>query len=134
MNLNTLHRSERLKSAKSISQLFETGKSLFIHPIRLLYHINPSSECVLIKVGFAAPKKSFRRAIDRNILKRRMREAYRINKSKFLILDKSPFPGLEIMFIYQGKEIEDFTKISVCTIELLKKLSIKLSKMNYVRI
>jgi ribonuclease P protein component len=126
MKVNTLGRSERLKSKKCISALFETGSSLSVHPIRLIYILKSSPDNSPVKIGFTVPKKKFKRAIDRNLLKRRMREAYRLNK--LLLEDNSQNNQLclEIMLIYQGQELEDFNKISNCIKKLLKMLSQKI--------
>jgi len=128
MNRNTLGRSERLKSEKVISELFETGISMVVQPIRLIYQLKSSTENFPIKVGFAVPKKNFKRAVDRNLLKRRMREAYRLNKQLFFKEGSNTLTGLEIMLIYQGQKAEDFTKISESIIALLNKLSQKTLK------
>ena len=128
MNQQTFKRSERLKSEKAISELFETGSSLSVHPIRLIYSLKSSPGSSPVQIGFTVPKKNFKRAVDRNLLKRRMREAYRLNK--FLLDDESQNnrPCLEIMLVYQGHESEDFNKISTCIKKLLKMLSQKIPK------
>ena len=128
MNLNTLGRSERLKSEKSISLLFETGSSLSVQPIRLIFLLKSSPENFPVKIGFAVPKKNFKRSVDRNLLKRRMREAYRLNKHILIKEGQSTLPGLEIMLIYQGQKVEDFDRICNSIKELLKKLSLKILK------
>ena len=126
MNSNTLGRTERLKSEKSISQIFETGKSLSVYPLRLIYQLKSPENNVPVKIGFAVPKKNFKRAVDRNLIKRRMREAYRLNKQILQGENKVSVSGLEIMLIYQGKKSEDFEKISNCLKNLLNKLSLRL--------
>jgi ribonuclease P protein component len=126
MSSNTLGRSERLKSEKAINQLFETGTSLSVNPVRLIYQMNPATEKFPVKIGFAVPKKNFKRAVDRNLLKRRMREAYRLNKSLIAKEILPSFSCLEIMLIYQSRKIEDYDKIRLSIIDLLKKLSSKI--------
>ena len=131
MKRNTLGRGEHLKSEKSITGLFETGKSLSLHPIRLIYQPVPPSNNFPVKVGFAVPRKNFKRAVDRNLLKRRMREAYRLKKN-LLVLSDNPglIQGIDIMLVYQGHTIEDYNKISESIAGLLKKLAAKISKNN----
>lgn len=128
MDHQSLRRSERLKSEKAISALFETGSSLSVPPIRLIYLLKSSPENIPIKIGFAVPKKNFKRAVDRNLIKRRMREAYRLNKYLITNEIENANPGIDIMLVYQGQKIEDYNKISHCVTELLKKLSLKTAK------
>jgi len=128
MNLNTLGRSERLKSEKSICRLFETGSHLSAYPIRLIYQSTRSTDNFPFKIGFTVPKKNFNRAVDRNLLKRRMREAYRLNKQILNIKEPKFQFGLEIMLVYQSQKAEDFIKISDCIKILLKKLLSKILK------
>jgi ribonuclease P protein component len=126
MDDHTLHRSERLKSEKSISELFVAGRTLSVMPIRLIYILKSSTDKTPFKIGFAVPKKNFKKAVDRNLLKRRMREAYRLNKH-ILPQEKSiDLPCLEIMLIYQGQKSENFDIIANSIEELLKKLSVKI--------
>jgi ribonuclease P protein component len=125
MNIKKFGRSERLKSEKAIEALFETGRSLYQQPIRLIFKQNLSAENSITKVGFAVPKKNFKRAVDRNVIKRRMREAYRLNKFVLFSENSGPSAALDIMLIFQGQKIEDFTIIEDSIRSLLKKLLLK---------
>ncbi|MEL6358617.1 MAG: ribonuclease P protein component [Bacteroidota bacterium] len=74
----TFKQEERLKSRKRIEELFKEGKAVNLPPLRLLYL--PCDELPNHQVLFTVSKKRFKRAVTRNKLKRRMREAYRLNK------------------------------------------------------
>jgi len=124
---NTSVRSERLKSEKAIADLFDSGSSLSAHPIRLLFRLIPSENDSTFRIGFAVSKKNFKRAVDRNLLKRRMREAYRIN-IPIVLNDEVSGVEMNIMFVYQGNQLEEYLKISECMTELLKKLKQRISK------
>jgi ribonuclease P protein component len=128
MNHQSLGRSERLKSEKSISELFETGESLSVQPIRLIYNLKSSQDYIPVKVGFAVSKKNFKKAVDRNLIKRRMREAYRLNKTLLVTEPTNKLNILEIMLIYQGQKSESFDLINNCIKQLLNKLSVRLHK------
>ncbi len=87
-------RIERLKSEKIISQLFRGSNSLTGYPLRLVWtEITPplskeaDNQIVIdyppIQFGLSVPKKFFKKAVERNLLRRRIREAYRLHKARF---------------------------------------------------
>lgn len=122
----TLGRSERLKSEKGISELFDKGYSISTTLVRLVYRKNAHPDTTCIKAGFSVPKKNFKKAVDRNYLKRLMRESYRRNKDILSFSTATNPPQIDIMFIFQGKTLSDFESIETSIISLLKKLNQKL--------
>ena len=112
-------RQERLKSRKAISTLFEEGKSLYSYPIKILYSVGSNSPDPLypVKCGFSVSKRNFPRAVDRNLLKRRMREAWRLNKSGLVAGAREKGIFLNVFVVYAGKETEAY--------ELVKKSVVK---------
>jgi ribonuclease P protein component len=137
----TFKKSERLNSKKVIEQLFdkkgrETNQSVFLYPFRVSYisdlgfgiadledDINPKSEIenpksqILISVS----KRFFKHAVDRNLVKRRTREAYRLNKHLLLQKLDSQIPTY-IAFVYIGKVIEDYAKIEKSMKAIFQKM------------
>ncbi len=106
----TFSKSERLCSSKTIELLFTEGKSFVKYPLRIskLQTANhPSTVQLLISV----PKKRFKRANKRNLLKRRIREAYRLNKHELTELISQKEYGLALSFIYLPTEILTFQEI-----------------------
>ena len=108
---------ERLKSRKLIQKLFREGKSLKAYPIIAVYYGGAEHESV--QVGFSVSKRRFRKAVDRNLLKRRMREAYRLNRGE---LGVQNLKGVALMLIYVGKDPADFGQIEKSVRKALSKL------------
>ncbi len=78
-------RQQRLKKKKLIDILFQEGTQEKLYPILFFYHPNPDHSIKNHQVLFSVPKRLFRKAVDRNEIKRKLREAYR--KNKYLIMD-----------------------------------------------
>ena len=102
-----------------IDRLFAEGQSLKKYPLRLIYlPIEPHGETNL-KTAVSVPKRNFKKAVDRNHLKRLMREAFR--KNKYLVSSELEH-SYALMFIYTGREKASYTKLFSVTEELLKNL------------
>lgn len=118
---------ERLKSAKKIQSLFVVGKSLFKFPVKLAYHIGvlESGEVKEIKAAFSVPKKRLKKAVDRNKVKRRMREVYRLNK--MVLWDEMENVEMEVslMWVYVSDEILEYSTIEKAIKDLIKQLKVK---------
>jgi ribonuclease P protein component len=108
---NTFNKQERLYGKKAIDLLFDKGSSLTQQPIKLVYKSALSSQLYPSKAMFVAPKKKFKRAHDRNLLKRRMREAYRLNKNELYAKLSEKGKKINCAFIYLSNKIEDFETI-----------------------
>lgn len=107
--MNKFPKSERLHGQKQIEELFSKGTSFTIPPLRIVYLKKLQDSSVPNQVLVSASKKNFKRAVDRNQLKRRMREAYRLNKH--VLEDSLKEFYLVIGYIYVGKEIASYQEI-----------------------
>lgn len=103
----TLKREERLRGNISTGRLFSQGQSGFIYPFRY-YFITDDAEAATASILVSIPKKLFKRAVKRNLLKRRTREAYRLNKSILLSSEYSYTKATNIAFVYAAKEALDY--------------------------
>jgi len=112
-------REERLRSKKLIAELFSKGSSFNLYPLRFVYLKHPQPETTAPQILVSVSKKYFKKAVDRNRLKRQMREAYRQNRHKLLVNNGYPVRVLGIIFI--GKEKSAFDLI-------LKKLNLGLER------
>ena len=127
-NRFTFSKEERLCSKILIDQLFSGGgRSVYFPPFRFLFMpVEPSGEPYPAKVVFSVPKRCFKKAVDRNLLRRRMRESYRLNKLSFYELLNDNHQSLAIMVIYLDKEILDYSTIEAGMKKGLKKITAKL--------
>lgn len=121
----TYPKTEKLKSKKSIGLLFSEGQSVSKYPLRLVYVENSFENEELIKFGVSVSKKYFKNAVDRNRLKRILRECYRLNKSS---IQESVTKPMALMFFYQSKEVLSYQEINEKTIRLFEKFSEKIKE------
>ena len=115
---HTFPKSERLHSKKLIQELFEKGSSFYIYPFKVLFL--PLAEEGVHQVLFSVSKKKFKRAVDRNLIKRKIREAYRLNKHQLCSL-----PGkssLLMAYIYTGKKIPEYHFLEKRLLKSLRRL------------
>lgn len=104
-------KNEKLKSKKSIDLLFSKGKTVSAFPIRAIYLAKTETTGILINAGVAVSKKNIKLAVNRNLVKRRMREAYRLNNNEIKTLLEESKSELDLMFIYTSKQILDYKEI-----------------------
>lgn len=115
-------KNQKLCNEKSIEILFENGKSLSEKPFRIIYSIDYNNEDVFLKALIVVPKKRVRLASDRNVIKRRVKEAYRLQKSELEQYLKSNNHQLNLAIIYQKYEILDYKLIEEKIKLLLNRL------------
>jgi len=126
----TLSKSERLSSLKEIDQLFKEGKSVTQAPIRLIWMESdqPESTAPIIRVMFSAPKKKFSRAVDRNRIKRLLRECYRLEKNE-LVEKINTHQGYNIALVFTGNELPDFNTIQKALVNTFERWIKKITKV-----
>jgi ribonuclease P protein component len=115
---NTYSKVEKLKSQKQIEHLFSDGKSVAVYPLRLVFAKLPGTDETGLKIGVSASKKYFKKATQRNRIKRLLREAYRLNKT-LLWNDLTGF--YVMMLMYQSREEISYSELQQKTIQLFEK-------------
>lgn len=119
-----LKKTERLYKRDEFTLLFQKGKKSTAFPIRLIYLLRDieGSDTTPIKCAFSVPKRIFKRAVDRNLLKRKMREAYRLNRLGLKEQLKKDQKQLLLTFIYTAKDVRHYSDIEDKIILLLRPL------------
>ena len=115
-------KAERLKSRKQIDELFAKGKSFSVFPVKAIYIFDSTTENAGIQVGVTASKRFFKRAVDRNRIKRLLREAYRLQKEDLSLHIKASHKSAKVFFIYTDKTIADFETIKTAMYKCLQRL------------
>lgn len=139
-------KKERLCSKIVIEETLAKGKSIFHHPLKLVYHlknqdnINETSTSYIqtdssnVKIAVVVPKRLFKKAVDRNQLKRIIKEAYRLNKAVLQQAFKSEKKQISLFLIYTDKNKADFqfveTKIKVLLHQLIKRINFESNNDN----
>ena len=136
----TWTKAEKLKSRKRIEWVFKEGKSLSVFPFKVFFLlINPppppapsappsraSAPPSPLQAGFGAGSRHFKKAVDRNRIKRLSREAYRLQKQPLIDLLAEKGISMAVFFIYTGKELPDHStvkaKIGVALQKLIKEV------------
>lgn len=118
----TFHKEERLCSQKVIGELFTSGESFLSYPLKVVFLKTETAQLYPVQASFTVSKRNFKRAVKRNIMKRRMREAYRLNKPGFYEELTSRNLRVALMFIYVGKDISEYAAIEKGMISAFRKL------------
>jgi len=150
----TWKKAEKLKSRKHIERVFREGKSFSVFPYKVVFLVSPPgggptdqaevrplvggpalpargsgnqarSRAAAVQAGFGAASRNFKKAVDRNRIKRLSREAYRLQKGPLLEQLARKGLSMAVFFVFIGKELPDYptvsAKIGVALQKLLKE-------------
>ena len=122
-------KEERLKSKKLISQIFKEGNSFLVYPIRLVWKsIDPPYNAFPILFSMSVPKRAFPKAVQRNPLRRKIREAYRLNKH-FLYEHLTPTgKQYAFMLLYVAKKPLPYANIEQAVKKMMRKFLKEIEK------
>lgn len=117
--MQTFTKAERLLSKSEIERLYSHGKSFYSYPFKI-YLQETLEGSAPVKILITVPKRMYKRAVDRNKIKRLIREAYRKNKNVLIeALNQKP---LHVMFIYTSKTIEPYCIVEQKLLSAMKKI------------
>ena len=118
----TFKKEERLTSKKAIDRLFDKGMSFYLDPFHVIRTSEPFTSKFPVRVLISIPRKKIRKAVDRNLLKRRIREAYRLHKNPFLETLSQRNGYCTMALIYSSGKIADYKEIEEKIILILERL------------
>ena len=119
----TFKKEERLCNKKLLEQLFHKGSSFLCYPFRVSWLAADVSQPTVVQVVFPVAKKRYKRAVDRNLIRRRTREAYRLNKQlNFYNILSAGEKKILLSVSYIGKEIVPFELMEQKMLKLFKQL------------
>ena len=129
-NRQTLSKSERLKSYKRIRLLFAEGQKFKVLPLLVFYQIEQKTEVDFkgdaLQMGVSVGARYFKKAVDRNLLKRRIREAYRKNNQQLKEMLSIKNRQMAVFFVYTQNEICDYAQIAVSMNKAIQLLEEKI--------
>ena len=136
----SLGRNERLKSRKQIDQLFKEGKKISLFPLHIYYqftqlttHDSPKESSrtqLTTRLGVGVSAKNFKKAVDRNRIKRLIRESYRLQKPTFINTIKVDNQQLSVFIVYAGNELPDYKLVYDKVAIALQKISLAIEKQS----
>ncbi|MEQ8623560.1 MAG: ribonuclease P protein component [Vicingaceae bacterium] len=120
----SLKKEERVNKKEDIAFFFKSGKHLTEFPFRVIHYSKPplAGENISIKFAVSVPKKLFKKAVDRNLLKRQIREAYRLNNLELKQALDSGQEQLYVLFIYTSPKSLKYKLIEDKIILILQSL------------
>ena len=139
IHLQTLSKAERLKSYKRIRILFAQGQKFKVFPLVVYFLLRDEKansvegveevEVVegVLQMGVSVGKRHFKRAVDRNLLKRRIREAYRKQKLELKETLSASGISMDIFFVYSNARISDYAEIETAMASVLAILADKIA-------
>lgn len=125
---NTFRKQEKICNQNQIDRLFKEGKTLKSGQFRLLFVETFESRTYPLQLLIAVPKKNLHHAVDRNRMKRLIREAYRMGKHAITETYLKAGKHCDIAIIFTGKQCVSFSETEIAINELLDRLISKHEK------
>jgi ribonuclease P protein component len=117
---NTLRKKDRLSGRKAIQSLFEKGRSFTVFPLRIVW--TPAAEEASLQAGFGVSARYFKKAVDRNRIKRLLKEAYRLQKAPLTEVIVASGKKLSLFIHFMGNEIPSYEMVFDSMGKAIKKM------------
>lgn len=117
----SLNKKERLKSRKQLDRIFTKGESITAFPVKIFYELNEDQDNIF-KTGVGVSRKNFKKAVDRNRIKRLLRESYRTEKAELLNYLQQNKKQIALFFLYVDKTEPDYLFLKQTIQKAIKKL------------
>jgi ribonuclease P protein component len=133
MGKESFTKHDRLRKSKSIDSLFKKGESLSLFPFKIIYSFSETEETRNVRfsninVVFITPKRHFKKAVERNCLKRKMREIFRKNKEMLNSFLSSNHKKIELALIFTGNQNTEYQIIENQMLAVFEFIINKFSK------
>jgi ribonuclease P protein component len=119
---NTFGKAERLTGKTTIERLVKAGRAFRQFPFRVVWSVSAEMQQAPIRVAFAIPKRNFKRAVKRNLIRRHLREAWRTQKHELYAQLNAKNAQLELLIIYTHNEVLTSEEIKAKILLTLQRL------------
>jgi ribonuclease P protein component len=120
----SLVKGERLCGVKAVSELFAGGKFLSDPPLKIIYRTAPAEKSVsTIRVLVSVPKRNFKKATDRNLIRRRIREAWRLNRIPLTERLNGIGLRMDLAIIWNDTQIRPYEFVLKCVTRMIGRMS-----------
>lgn len=118
-----LTKAERVTGAKRVDAIFSLGKSFISYPLRVVYLAHEQNFAAKCSILVTVPKKRLKKAVDRNRVKRLIRESYRLNKELVNKIEFNDVHKLDIAFVYVKNGVADYNEINKAMQKALNQIA-----------
>ena len=126
---STFKKDERLKSSLAIQDLLKQGQTLSLFPLKIYWRtVVDAGQKYPARIAISVPKKKFRKAVDRNLLKRRIRESYRKNKQNLYESLELSDLKVNMLILFMSDEFAPYEEIAEKLKAILSKLILNIEK------
>ncbi len=129
MKIFSYDKKEKLKSRKQLQKIFTTGKTFSIFPVKVFFQFIDEQDSV-VKAGVGVSKKYFKKAVDRNYIKRLLRETYRTEKVPLHNQLSASNKKLKIFFLFVDGHLPEHILLQQKMKTIIDKLCNEIEKLN----